>query len=370
MVNPGYEGVYVFDNDFPALSPPRVRPRLPSLARPTRLSMLIFEAKAAGLRARRLAVDAIGGPSKLAWALPDGFTAPAARSVTPLWSDRTLAEHAFQLGKVQNLRVACRALDGLVVPAGAVFSFWRQVGPPVPARGFVPGRMLQQGCMVGAVGGGLCQLSNALYAVALEAGCGIVERHAHSRIVPGSAAALGQDATVAWNYVDLRFRATRELRLTARLDRDNLSVGLHARIGGEAAVPTLAPLAASATIVAQSCGSCDETDCHLHERGGRVAVRGRRVFLADEAWPEFQTYVREMRGSGDRLGAPFDGARLGLTRYAWAGDGFDRVLHAPVATVRRALDQRSAGASAPARRAAETLRSRVDPLTAGSAARA
>ncbi len=85
--------------------------------------------------------------------------------------------------------------------------------------------------MIPAIGGGLCQLSNALYDVALAAGCEIVERHAHSRTVPGSAAAAGRDATVAWNYVDLRFSSPRELRLGVRLDSDDLVVELSARIG-------------------------------------------------------------------------------------------------------------------------------------------
>ena len=83
--------------------------------------------------------------------------------------------------------------------------------------------------MMPAVGGGLCQLSNALYDAALPAGCQIVERHAHSGPCPGSAAAAGRDATVAWNYVDLRFvRPTRLLR-SVRLDRRDLSISLRAK---------------------------------------------------------------------------------------------------------------------------------------------
>src|ERR1700677_979792 len=191
-------------------------------AHPTRLSSAVFAAKAAGLRLRRSLADAAAPAPRLSRKGADfGEVAGAVRS--PLWSDETLAERAMQLGKVQNLRVAARALDGLIIPAGVVFSFWRNVGPPTAARGYVPGRMLQQGCMVASVGGGLCQLSNALYEDAQQAGRRTVERHAHSRIVPGSLAAEGRDATVAWNYVDLRFAADRALRLSVRLDRDTLS---------------------------------------------------------------------------------------------------------------------------------------------------
>jgi hypothetical protein len=61
------------------------------------------------------------------------------------------------------------------------------------------------------------KLSNALYQVALDSGCEIVERHRHSRTVPGSATAAGRDATVAWNYVDLRFRPAVDMQLTVEL---------------------------------------------------------------------------------------------------------------------------------------------------------
>src|ERR1700722_14251776 len=139
-----------------AQSLPDIGAPLRRWSRPTRLSFLVFAAKVAVFRARRAGVDLVAGAPRLTHIEADGFIVQAGASLTPLWSDQDLAERDLQLGKVQNLRVAGRALDGLVLPAGVVFSFWRQVGPPIAARGFVPGRMLQQGCMVEAVGGGLC----------------------------------------------------------------------------------------------------------------------------------------------------------------------------------------------------------------------
>jgi hypothetical protein len=102
--------------------------------------------------------------------------------------------------------------------------FWRQVGKATARKGYRPGRMLQEGCMIPAIGGGLCQLSNALYQIALDSGCEIVERHRHSRTVPGSATAAGRDATVSWNYVDLRFRPAVDMQLAVELTADHLIV--------------------------------------------------------------------------------------------------------------------------------------------------
>src|SRR3569623_3349924 len=47
-----------------------------------------------------------------------------AESRSPLWRDGREDEFRLVAGKVETLRVARRAVDGVVVPAGAVFSFW------------------------------------------------------------------------------------------------------------------------------------------------------------------------------------------------------------------------------------------------------
>jgi len=99
----------------------------PSLAHPTRLSSLLFEAKAALFKARRLARDVADGPALLSRGRLPFRGHGAGSSRTPLWSDPRLAERTMQWGKVHNLRVAARALDGTAIPAGSVFSFWKQL---------------------------------------------------------------------------------------------------------------------------------------------------------------------------------------------------------------------------------------------------
>ena len=103
--------------------------------------------------------------------------------------------------------------------------------------------------------------------------------------MPGSAAAFGRDATVAWNYVDLRFSADRDLRLTARLDRDSLTVRLLGRTAGEPARVSAGAERRMDAPAARSCGSCDEVDCFRRE-ARPARPEDRRVFLVDEAWPE------------------------------------------------------------------------------------
>jgi hypothetical protein len=321
-------------------------------AAPTRLSAVIFHAKVMAHRARRSVRDRIDATPRLEQSDPADFSVILAEVRSPLWSDSRSAERRFQLGKVHNLRRAVRAFDCLLVPQGETLSFWRQLGRPSRRRGFVTGRMLQQGCLVPATGGGLCQLSNALYQVALASGCEIVERHAHSRRAPGSAAALGRDATVAWNYVDLRFRARAPLLIETRLTRDELVVRFRGRDPIRALTATEQTSAAFAPPSAATCGTCEETTCFRHERAAPQA-RGRPAYLLDECWPEFRAYVRSARGADDVLGIALDGARFGLARYAWDTRGFAKVVTAPLAAASRALALRRLKQQGPARRAAE-----------------
>src|SRR5262249_60685948 len=112
---------------------------------PTRLPAAIFHARVAVHRARRTVRNLVGGAPRLAQIEAADFAVVLAESRSSLWSDSRAAEWRFQLGKVHNLRRAVRALDRVLVAEGATLSFWRQLGRPSCRRGFVTGRMLQQG---------------------------------------------------------------------------------------------------------------------------------------------------------------------------------------------------------------------------------
>jgi hypothetical protein len=337
--------------------PAQLRPQ-EAWPQPTRLSGLIFAAKATGLRAKRRLNDALRPVPKLSRPAVESLPALLAESVTPLWSDPRQSESHFQFGKVENLRRAAQHFDGLVIPAAGVFSFWKQLGNPSRARGFVAGRMLKEGCMVASTGGGLCQISNALFEVALKSGCEILERHAHSRTVPGSAAQLGRDATVAWNYVDFRFRAPQELQLRVTLSTTKLTVQLFGRdLPRDQATPVL-DLDRRPPAPANDCGSCGRTSCHRHEDPlklvGAPRVLGRTAFLLDEAWPEFRIYVEQRRAQGDRIGIPVDGNRWNKPRYAWSTEGFDKPVTATVTSLLHSI--RARGQTANGKRVAAQLR--------------
>jgi vancomycin resistance protein VanW len=225
-----------------------------------RLQALVFAAKASLHRFRRTLFQATAPRLEKR---PRPVARPfAAESRTPLRSSSHHAEQRLQEGKIRNLAVASQFLHSLRIPAGEIFSFWRHVARPTRRAGFTEGRELREGCIIPSVGGGLCQLSNALYAVALDAGCEIIERHAHTRIIPGSAASDGRDATVFWNYVDFRFRPRHELWLEVLLTDDDLVVRLLGKSAPSPGIPELP--ASTATGTAQSCETCGAGSCFRH----------------------------------------------------------------------------------------------------------
>lgn len=272
-------------------------------------------------------------------------------------------EWPLEQGKVENLRVAARMLDGLEFEAGQTFSFWTQVGPPLRVRNFVLGRELREGCVVPGIGGGLCLLSNALFAVARKAGFELLERHAHSRRPPGSRAAEGSDATVAWNYIDLRFRAAQAWRLEVRLDASTLIVGvrterrresmrvLHDRREREAARPRASTSAKWIGDAGRSCLSCDR-DCDAATRPKLASTSGRRSWLLDGAWPEFVRYLEGHADARDRVLQPIDGELIRTPRYAWPRVGSSRPTQFPAQTLIRSLRARALAQQGAARQRA------------------
>lgn len=334
----------------------------PAPTTPTRLGAAWWRAKVSVHQARRLLEDlGPGGPRRHAPGASLREAPLLASSRTPLWSTDAGPEWVLEAGKVENLRRAIRSLHGIEVGPGQLLSFWAQVGPPWQARGFVEGREIREGCIVPAIAGGLCQLSNALYDAAGRAGLEIVERHAHSRVVPGSAAAAGRDATVMWNYVDLRVRSDHAFRVEAELGAEALVLRLRGYAGQAArrafagARPRLEPGAPLRVVGqpagARSCMSCGKTDCH-RVRPAPVRERGHRAWLVDGVWPEHDAWLVAERDPADVLMLPVDGKRFRRGRYAWSSDGFAAVRQFPALTLRRAIGSRRLAAQGAARQRA------------------
>lgn len=105
-----------------------------------------------------------------------------------------------------NIKLAAKAIDGLVLKPGEVFSFNKSVGPRTAEAGYQVAMIIEGDKFVPGLGGGVCQVSSTLYnAVQLASpDLSIVERSRHS--LPITYVPLGQDATVAYPDLDFKFK--------------------------------------------------------------------------------------------------------------------------------------------------------------------
>ncbi len=313
----------------------------PARDSPNRLQALVFLLKTRVLQARRGLSELSSRPPlhRPSSALADAPLLAVKRG--PLWRDIAPAEFPLTAGKVENLRRAVKAFHGIEIPAGSVFSFWRQLGRTTRLRGFTDGRELREGCLVPAIGGGLCQLSGLLYQAALEAGLEIVERHAHSRILPGSAAEQDLDATVFWNYVDLRFKSDTPWRIEAELTAAELVIRIRSTATAKAVVPPPAPAQPRPTS-SGDCLTCGMLECFRHPAAtsAHAPAMGHSAFLLDGVWPEFDCWCRNHSRPGDRWLTPLDGCRWNKPNYRWSPPQGAATRHATLTTLLRSLRQR------------------------------
>jgi hypothetical protein len=323
---------------------------------PTRTGALWFAFRAKCFQVRRLLQNlSASAPRKLTPQVIDESGDLVAESRIPLYKSVNPAEFALQAGKVQNLRLAVRSIHGVRVRAGEDFSFWAQVGRPTRRRGFVTGRELREGCIIPSIGGGLCQLTNALYDAALTAGLEIVERHAHSQRIPGSMAVTDRDATVFWNYVDLRLRAVFDWQIEARLNASELLVSFRRLSAGVltdsfCGAQSVEFLASGDEV--ESCETCGVTSCFRNSSAANLSRSGVTAWLLDAWQPEHDQYLLELRQNSDYLFTPLDSARRGVGPYRWNSKGFARVIEAPLFVLERSVRSRRLAAQGAARQRA------------------
>jgi len=183
----------------------------------------------------------------------------------------------LQENKVVNLKIAAPTIDGILIRPGETFSFWRQLGEATAEKGYLDGMQLSQGEVARGVGGGLCQLSNLLYWMALHTPLKIAERHHHSfdpfpdenRVLP-----FGSGCGVFYNYIDLRFFNPTDITFQIKVwvAEDHLKGSIHS----ESETPH---------------------SYHIIEKNHRFLEKNGKTYRENEIWREIID-----RRTGDRLG--------------------------------------------------------------------
>lgn len=146
-----------------------------------------------------------------------------------LFRDELATYEAYQgssSNRATNLRLACEALNGIILLPGDEFSYNQALGERTADKGYKGAASYLNGETVTTLGGGICQPSSALYMCTLYADLEIVERTCHS--YPSSYVPLGMDATVSWGGPDFRFKNNTDfpIRIDAVADGGKVTIKL------------------------------------------------------------------------------------------------------------------------------------------------
>ena len=128
--------------------------------------------------------------------------------------------------RYQNVAIASKSINKILVHSGAVFSFNQSVGLRLSEYGYKEAPVFIDGKLVLDWGGGVCQVSTTLYNVALLADMEIEERTSHFQ--PPGYVPLGQDATVADNLLDFKFKNSSpyNIYITSEVVNNQLTVSI------------------------------------------------------------------------------------------------------------------------------------------------
>lgn len=124
--------------------------------------------------------------------------------------------HTSNESRNTNLRLACQAIDGLVLDPGEVFSFNQVVGERTTAKGYKSAPSDSSPTAESTLGGGISQVSSTLYYATLLSDLDIVSRTAN-KIVPNYID-YGMDAAVSWNHYDFQFRNNQSYPIQIRAE--------------------------------------------------------------------------------------------------------------------------------------------------------
>jgi Uncharacterized vancomycin resistance protein len=179
-------------------------------------------------------VDNLNNKKTASSTLPVKYT-PAEISADTIKSKvfkETLASYQTQFytgdpgndNRAHNIQLAVQKINGKILGPGETFSFNKTVGPRTEEEGYKVAHVFSDGQVIEDYGGGVCQVSTTLFNAAVYSDMGIVERTNHMFVV--GYIDLGQDAAVAYDYVDMKFKNTSSypIKIVGRVTSDNMIV--------------------------------------------------------------------------------------------------------------------------------------------------
>jgi vancomycin resistance protein VanW len=134
--------------------------------------------------------------------------------------------------RIANMKMCCELLNNLMIEPDQIFSLQHIIGEPLEERGFSLGPTIIDGKLDTDSGGGICQISTALFNAALLSNLRILEKHNHSSDIWGEQRIvdLGLDATYSFGRLDLKFENTHHSGVAIKMAIDDSQCRLNCSI--------------------------------------------------------------------------------------------------------------------------------------------
>jgi vancomycin resistance protein YoaR len=152
------------------------------------------------------------------------------QKITGLLSSYTTRFDPTQTARTENVRIAAKALDMAIIKPGNTLSFNQIVGERTVEAGYKDAYIIVNGEFVPGLAGGICQVSSTLYNTGLLANLSVTQRSNHDLAI--SYVPLGQDATVAYPDLDLKFNNNSGgyLLLRTRMNYNTITIELYGKV--------------------------------------------------------------------------------------------------------------------------------------------
>lgn len=194
-----------------------------------------------------------------------------------------------------NAALAAAALNGLRVDAGETLSFNQTVGLRTSEAGYQAAEEPAYGQNVSGVGGGVCQVSTALYRLALLGGLEIGERNA--AVYPVDYCDVGQEAAVSDQGLDLKIVNSigMPVFLTARVYADGDGQTMELQLIGLELDESYTLVSETETIAPP------EEPIYVRDSEGRYAAYSDERIPVGEPMPGYRVTVRLISETDEKI---------------------------------------------------------------------
>lgn len=135
--------------------------------------------------------------------LEPGITSAALEGINTLLAEYITTFDHSAVNRSHNISLASAAVNGSLLKPGEIFSLNQRLGPRLAETGYLKAPVFINERLALDIGGGVCQVATTLYNAVLLSDLAVVERYSHP--LPVNYVSPGRDATLAGDYLDLKF---------------------------------------------------------------------------------------------------------------------------------------------------------------------